>query len=73
LKLFSLQCKWEKSEDEVESLLDKIHKETDLLLNDPKNNRVDLFEEFLKKYEKVKKQSFLRSNHRSRKKEILFG
>lgn len=31
----------------------KIQKETDELLNDPKNNRIDLFEAFLKKYEKV--------------------
>jgi hypothetical protein len=68
LKLFSLQCKWEKSEDEVESLLDKIHKETDLLLNDPKNNRVDLFEEFLKKYEKVKNRAFYDLNTVAKKK-----
>jgi hypothetical protein len=47
------QCKWEKSDEEVETLLQQIHKETDVLLNDPKNNRVDLFEAFLKKYEKV--------------------
>jgi hypothetical protein len=37
----------------VERLLDGIHQETDELLNNPKNNTIDLFEAFLKKYEKV--------------------
>jgi hypothetical protein len=31
-------------------------KETDELLSNPANSRVDLFEGFLKKYEKVNKQ-----------------
>ncbi len=57
------QCKWEKSDEEVETLLQQIHKETDVLLNDPKNNRVDLFEAFLKKHEKVFKVTLKLSSH----------
>ncbi len=37
----------------MEELTNRIQKETDELLNNPENNRIDLFEGFLKKYEKV--------------------